>query len=102
MLESVYAQCLAHELTIRGVTLQREWLVPVTYKDAWLDATCRVDMVVEGRLIIEVKAVERLLPVHSAQLLTYLRLSRISVGLLVNFNAALLKHGLRRLTMPTL
>ena len=97
LLESVYEHCLAHELETRGILVQRQALLPITYRDTKVDAGFRVDLVVGGMVIIEIKAVEQLLAVHEAQLLTYLKLSRMPIGLLINFNVVLLKHGLRRL-----
>ncbi len=97
LLESVYEHCLAHELETRGILVQRQALLPVTYRDTKVDAGFRVDLVVGGMVIIEIKAVEQLLAVHEAQLLTYLKLSGMPIGLLINFNVVLLKHGLRRL-----
>ena len=98
LLESVYAQCLAHELALRGFQVARECQLPVIYKGVSLEQGHRLDLVVQNRLIVEVKSVERLLPVHEAQLITYLRLTGLEAGLLVNFNVALLKKGLRRLS----
>jgi GxxExxY protein len=97
LLESVYEHCLAHELETRGILVQRQALLPVTYRDTKVDAGFRVDLVVGGMVIVEIKAVEQLLAVHEAQLLTYLKLSSMPIGLLINFNVVLLKHGLRRL-----
>jgi GxxExxY protein len=97
LLESVYAECLAHELTLRGLDFETEIVIPIVYKGEKLDANLRIDFVVEQRIIVELKSVEHLLAVHSAQLLTYLKLTPYDVGLLVNFNVALLRHGLRRL-----
>ncbi len=98
LLESVYEQCLAHELTLRGFRVERQRVLPVIYKGVRLGDGHRLDIVVDDWLIIEVKAVERLLPVHEAQVITYLKLTGLDVALLVNFNVAVLRHGLRRLT----
>jgi GxxExxY protein len=97
LLESVYEHCLAHELVSRGIPVQRQTLLPVTYRDIRVDAGFRTDLIVDECVIVEIKSVEKLLPVHEAQLLTYLKLTRHQVGLLINFNVALLKQGLRRL-----
>ncbi|MBN2573078.1 MAG: GxxExxY protein [Deltaproteobacteria bacterium] len=102
LLESAYENCLAHELGLRGFRLQRQLPIPLQYKGIALDCGYRVDLVVESRLVVEIKAAERLLPVHEAQVITYLKLLRLPLGLLVNFNVPLLKEGLRRLVNPTL
>ena len=96
LLESVYEQCLAYELSARGVPVQRQVAVPVTYRDVRIDAGFRMDMVVEGIVVVEIKAVERTLPIHEAQLLTYLKLSGNQVGFLINFNVPRIKDGIRR------
>ena len=96
LLESVYEECLCHELDLRGVKLQRQVAVPVTYKAVRLDCGYRLDVVAEGKVVMELKAVEKLLPVHEAQLLTYLRLSGLKVGLLINFDVPVLKEGIVR------
>jgi GxxExxY protein len=99
LLESAYGQCLAHELGLRGLSFERELQLPVRYKGVELDCGYRLDFVVERELIVEIKAVERLLPVHEAQVITYLRLTGVRAGLLVNFNTVALRRGLRRLTL---
>jgi GxxExxY protein len=99
LLESAYEQCLAHELGLRQLHFQRQQLLPVVYKGRRLDAGYRLDFVVEGHLIVELKAVENLLPIHEAQLITYLRLTGISAGLLVNFHAESIQRGLRRVVL---
>lgn len=99
LLESAYEQCLAHELNLRGLDVERQRVVPVEYKGIGLPSAYRVDLLVERSLVVEVKAVEKLLPVHEAQLLTYLRLMGLNSGLLVNFHAETVKRGLRRLTL---
>ena len=98
LLESVYEQCLCQELSERGLSYERQKVLPVRYKGRELQHGHRLDLVVDGAVLVEVKAVERLLPVHEAQVITYLRLSGLAVGLLVNFHAATIKQGLRRLT----
>jgi GxxExxY protein len=97
LLESAYEECLAFELTQAGIAFERQIGVPVVYKSIRLDCAYRLDRKVENRLIIEVKSVERLMPIHEAQLITYLRLTSLPVGLLLNFNTNVLKNGIRRL-----
>lgn len=99
LLESAYEECLGFELQRSGIEYRRQVALPVTYKDVRLDCGYRIDIVAERRLIIEVKAVERILPIHEAQILTYLRLSRLHVALLINFNTVILKSGLRRFVL---
>lgn len=96
LLESAYEACLAHELSLRNTCVQRQVPLPVVYKGTCVDCGCRADMIVEGRLILELKTVESLLPVHEAQLLTYMRLSGIRLGLLLNFHVAALRDGIVR------
>jgi len=98
LLESAYEQCLAHELSLRRIAFERQRPVPVAYKGIELEYGYRLDFVVAGVLILEIKAVEKLSPVHEAQLLTYLKLSDLRIGLLINFHAETLRQGLRRLT----
>ena len=99
LLESVYEACLCKELTHRGIAHARQVTLPVTYKGEAVDAQLRLDIVVENRLIVEVKSVEQILPIHVAQLLTYLRLSGMKVGLLLNFNVLRMTDGIRRLIL---
>lgn len=99
LLESAYEVCLAHELGLRGFELQQQLVLPVIYEGVTLDAGFRLDMVVEGRVVVELKSVDSLLPVHQAQLITYLKLSGISVGLLINFNVRMLRDGLKRVAV---
>jgi GxxExxY protein len=87
LLESAYEECLAHELNLQGLCFERQRQVPVRYKGVFLELGYRLDLVVEGQLIVEIKAVERLLSVHSAQVITYLRLTGLTTALLVNFHA---------------
>ena len=96
LLESAYEECLCHELGQRGLSFERQVSLPVTYEGIELDCGYRLDVVVEDAVILELKAVERLLPIHEAQLLTYLRLSHKKVGLLLNFNVKVLKDGVMR------
>ena len=99
LLESAYEECLCHELKQNGISFRREAALPVVYKSIRLDCGYRMDIVVEDRLIIELKTVERLMPVHEAQMLTYMKLSGIRTGLLLNFNSAVLKDGIWRLML---
>ena len=99
LLESAYEECLCCELKESGITFKRQVPLPVVYKSVRLDCGYRIDLVVENRLVLELKAAERLLPIHEAQVLTYLRLSGIPTGLLLNFNTAVLKDGIRRLML---
>jgi GxxExxY protein len=96
LLESAYHVCLEHELSLRGLDFEREKAVAIRYKGVELDQGYRLDFVVGGRLVLELKAVEHLLPIHEAQIITYLRLTALPVGLLINFHAPTLKAGLRR------
>jgi GxxExxY protein len=96
LLESAYEECLCHELGLRGMQFEHQVELPVVYKGLRLDCGYRLDIVVEGDVILELKAVEHILPVHEAQLLTYLRLSNKKIGLLINFNVAALKDGIIR------
>ena len=99
LLESAYEECLCHELGIRQLNFSRQVALPVRYKEITLDCAYRMDVVVENKLILELKAVDKLLPIHDAQLLTYLRLSNLSTGLLLNFNVPVLKDGLKRMML---
>ena len=96
LLESAYEQCLCHELHLRKIPFVRQLELPVAYKGRKLDCGYRIDLLAKDAVVVEIKAVPRLLPVHEAQLLTYLRLSGKRVGLLINFNVAVLKHGIVR------
>jgi GxxExxY protein len=99
LLESAYEECLAWELSHVGLKIQRQVPLPVVYKEVRLDVGYRLDLVVEKRLIVELKTVEKLLPIHQAQLLTYLKLSGLKTGLLLNFNSAVLKDGITRMVL---
>lgn len=96
LLESVYEECLCHELSLRGLEFMRQVDLPITYKGVALNAGLRMDLVVDRKLVVELKSVDKLAPVHQAQLLTYMRLSKCRIGLLINFNVGLLKDGLMR------
>jgi len=102
LLESAYEHCVAHELSALGLRFERQRPLPLEYKGTKLECGYRLDLVVEESLIVEIKCIDGLLPIHKAQLLTYLRLSAIPTGLLVNFRETVLKDGLRRITLsPT-
>jgi len=96
LLESAYEECLCHELRQRGVAFQRQVPLPVTYKGVRLDCGYQMDILVEDKVVLELKSVESILPIHEAQLLTYLKLSQKKVGLLLNFNVPLMKEGITR------
>lgn len=97
LLESAYETCLAYELAKCGLAVERQKPLPLRYKEIEMDCGYRLDLVVEENLVVEIKAVEAILPVHEAQLLTYLKLSGISVGLLLNFNVSVMKNGIKRM-----
>ena len=99
LLESTYEECVCYELNENGIRFKRQVPLPVVYKSVRLDCGYRIDIVVEERLILELKSTERLLPIHEAQVLTYMRLSGIPTGLLLNFNTPVLKDGIRRLML---
>lgn len=97
LLESTYEACLTYELAKRGLAVEQQKELPVKYGGVKLDCGYRIDLLVEEKVIVELKAVERLQPIHIAQVLSYLKLSSCNVGLLINFNVKLLKDGIRRL-----
>jgi GxxExxY protein len=99
LLESAYEECLCFELRQNAIAYARQVSLPVVYKDVRLECGYRIDVLVESEVVIEIKSVERLMPIHEAQVLTYLRLSGLKVGLLMNFNSVVLKDGLRRLVL---
>ena len=96
LLESAYEQCLCHELHLRGLSFKRQVDLPVSYKGLTLDCGFRIDLIVCEDIVVELKVVERILPVHEAQLLTYMKLAAKPVGLLINFNVPLLTQGIIR------
>ena len=96
LLESAYHECLARELVVRTIPFQRERPLPLEYKGIRLDCGYRIDLLVASCVVVEVKAIDAIAPVHEAQLLTYLRLGGWQVGLLINFNVVVLKNGIRR------
>jgi len=97
LLESAYEECLCHELRLAGLGFERQKSLPVAYKSVQLDCGYRLDVVVEKKLLVELKAVQDLLPIHEAQLLTYLKLSGLTVGLLINFYVPALRRGIKRI-----
>ena len=96
LLEFAYEECLCHELHLMGLNFRRQVPLPVIYKGIPLDCGYQIDLIVRDEVIVELKAIERILPIHQAQLLTYLKLERLNLGLLVNFNETTLKDGVRR------
>ncbi len=99
LLESAYQECLCYELKANAIAFGRQVALPVIYKTVKLDCGYRMDLVVDDQLVVELKTVEKILPIHEAQLLTYLRLSEIRTGLLLNFNTAILKNGIKRMVL---
>ena len=99
LLESAYEQCLAHELSLGRIPFKLQHPLPIAYKGILLDCGYRLDLVVDDSLILELKAVERLLPIHEAQLLTYLKVANRRIGLLINFNVPILRDGLKRMVL---
>ena len=97
LLESTYQACLCHELELRGISFECQKPLPLEYKGIRLECGYRIDLLVAGLVIVEIKSVEALAPIHEAQLLTYLKLTGIKVGFLINFNVVVLKQGIRRL-----
>ena len=99
LLESTYEVCLAHELSTAGLYVEKQKALPVVYNDIHLEAGYRIDLLVERKIILEVKSVDELAPIHQAQLMTYLKLSELKLGLLLNFNTKDMKKGIRRVIM---
>lgn len=99
LLESAYEGCLAYELNQRGILFERQKPVPVVYKDVRLDCGFRLDLLVGGLVVVELKAVDRLAPIHQAQMLTYLKLTGCKLGLLLNFNVLKLRDGIKRVVL---
>jgi GxxExxY protein len=99
LLESTYEQCLCYELSKAGLRFERQKELPVKYDDILIDCGYRIDILVEEKLIIELKSVGELQRIHDAQLLTYMKLSSVQIGLLINFNSVLLRDGIRRLVL---
>jgi len=99
LLESTYEQCLAHELRTGGIPFALQYPLPVKYKGIKLDCGYRVDLLVDNTIIVELKSADKILPIHEAQLLTYMKLADISIGLLMNFNVKYLKDGIKRMVL---
>jgi len=99
LLESTYQFCLAKEMSLLGLDFEQQKPLPLEYKGSKLDCGYRIDFLVEQSVIIELKSVDKLLPIHEAQLLTYLRLSKCKIGLLINFNVPILKQGIKRMAL---
>jgi GxxExxY protein len=96
LLESAYEECLCHELGLRKITFERQKQLPISYKQVKLDFSYRLDVVVEGKIILELKSCEKIEDIYKAQLLTYLRLSGLKLGLILNFNVPMMKQGIVR------
>ena len=96
LLESAYEECLCHEFRLKSLRYDRQSRLPLTYKGIQLDCGYIIDLFVEERVIVELKTIDKLSPIHDAQLLTYMKLANISVGLLINFNVPVLRNGIRR------
>jgi GxxExxY protein len=99
LLESTYEQCLAHELSLAGISFKLQFPLPVKYKGIKLDCGYRIDLFVNDELIVELKSVDQIMGIHQAQLLTYMKLSGVKVGLLINFNVEMLKSGIKRFVL---
>jgi GxxExxY protein len=99
LLESSYHACLCHELELRGIAHDSQVALPLQYKGIQLSKGYIIDLLIENSLVVEIKSVDKLLPIHSAQLITYMRLQRVSSGLLMNFNVHLLPHGIKRMLL---
>jgi len=99
LLESTYEACLYHELNLQGIQIQRQVPLPIKYKGLELEIGYRLDLLIEDLIIVELKAVERIEPIHEAQLMTYLRLTGLWLGLLLNFNVPVLRHGIKRIVL---
>ena len=101
LLESAYETCLEYELKKRGFSVKRQLMLPIVYGDVELDAGYRIDLLVEDSVVLELKAVSKILPIHEAQLMTYMKLSGNELGFLINFNVTLIKQGIRRKILTT-
>jgi len=99
LLESAYQKCIAYELTQAHIPFELEKPIPIKYKETLIDCAFRADCIVNKSIILEIKAVEQLLPIHEAQLLTYMKLTQIKLGILINFNVRLLKDGIKRMIL---
>ncbi|MCA9954923.1 MAG: GxxExxY protein [Anaerolineales bacterium] len=99
LLESAYEECMAHEFTLRGIQFERQKPLPVVYKGIKLDCGYRLDFLVAQSVIVELKAVEKLMPIHDAQTITYLKLTKCKLGLILNFNVRLMRTGIKRVVL---
>lgn len=99
LLESTYEQCLSRELELSSINYERQYALPLEYKGVAIEVGYRIDLFVHNSLIVELKAIENVLPVHEAQLLTYMKLAQVKVGLLINFNVKALKDGIKRFVL---
>ncbi len=99
LLESAYEACLARELTLRGLSFKRQFEIPVFHKGEQVDCVYRADLLIEDKVLVELKSIEKLLPIHDAQVLTYLRLTQLHTALLLNFNTPILRNGIKRLSL---
>ena len=99
LLESAYEECLCHELGLRALHFERQKALPVLFKEVRLDCGYRLDLLVSNTVVVEIKAIETLLPIHQAQVLTYLKLGGWNVGLLINFNVQSFKYGIKRIVL---
>lgn len=99
LLERIYEDALAHELTLRNISFERQKILAVPYKGIILDTQFRLDLIIEDQIIVELKNCDKILPVHEAQILTYLKITERKIGLLLNFNAALMKQGIKRVVL---
>lgn len=97
LFESVYEECLCYEFNLRNISFEQQKVVPIIYKGKTFDHGFRADLIVEGKVIVELKSVSSVLPVHETQLLNYLKLSNLKLGLLINFNVPILKNGIKRI-----
>lgn len=99
LLESTYEQCLARELSLNNIPFRLQVPIPIEYKGVNLDCGYRIDILIEDKLILELKSIKKMLPIHEAQILTYMKLCHIRVGLLINFNVTMLKQGIKRFVL---
>jgi GxxExxY protein len=99
LLEKAYEDCLRYELNLQGLNVEPQKILPIRYRDAFIETGYRLDLLVEGRVVVEIKSVESFKDVHFAQVLTYLRLSECKIGLLLNFNVKSLKNGIKRIAL---
>ena len=97
LLETIYETCLAHELEKHGVTVKKQVPLPIVYDDLRVDNAFRIDLLVDNKVVVELKAIDKLLPVHAAQLLSYLKLGKYKLGYLLNFNVVHMKDGIKRM-----